>query len=134
MSEHDSAAQAELLQRFEKQFSLCVRSPDDVPRPIAVAVSGAIEYDDAVVFGGQFDQAAGFEILNHAAVTVEKHQRPAGAALQIVDPHAFDLDEAPGRRIVALRLFGKLPINDRRSSQRAGYDACGNIGLGLDRR
>ena len=116
MSENESTMHAKLLQRLEKQFSLCCGRPNNVSRPIAVAVPRAIEYDDPVIFGSQFDQAARNEILDHAAVAMEKNQRSARAALHVVNPDPIHLKESSSRRIVALCLFGKLPIEDCRSS------------------
>ena len=134
MPEHESAVDAELLQRFEKQFRLCRRCPDNISGAIAVAVSRAIEHDDPVILGSQLDQAARFEILNHAAVAMEQYQRSARATLDIVKPDVIDLNESSGRRIVALCLFRKLLIDDCRNSQCPGDDACGNIRSGLDGR
>ena len=59
------------------QFSLSRRGPDNVTRPIAMTKAGTIENDDAIVPGGQINQTAGFEILDHAAVSVQKDQRRA---------------------------------------------------------
>jgi hypothetical protein len=116
MSEDESAMHAKLTQRLEKQFSLCCGRPNNVSGPIAVAVPGAIEHDDPVIFGSQFDQAARFKILDHAAVTMEKNQRSARAALHVVNPDAIHLKESSSGRIVALCFFGKLPIKNCRSS------------------
>src|ERR1700709_322585 len=126
MAEDERTPHAKLLKRSEKQFSLRFRRPKNVSRAIAVAISRAIKNDDPVILGSQFNQTARLEILDHAAVAVEKNQRSARAALQVVDPDAMHLNELPSRRIFAFCLFCKLPIKDCRSGQRAGYDACGN--------
>src|SRR4051812_13142032 len=113
MSEDESAVHAKLAQRVGKQVSLRVRRPNDVARAIAVAKPRTIEGNDPIIFGSPCDQPAGYEVLDHAAVAMEKQQRSAGAALDVVKPDPVHLDESSGRRIVALRLFGELPIEDR---------------------
>ena len=57
------------------QFGLGIGRPDDVARPVAVAEAGTVENDDPVVLGGEINQTAGFEILDHAAVAVQQNQR-----------------------------------------------------------
>ena len=59
------------------QFSLCCRGPDNITRPITMAEARTIENDDAIILGGQIDQTAGFEILDHAAVAVQQDKRRA---------------------------------------------------------
>ena len=82
-----------------------------------MAETGTVENDDPVVLGSKIDQSAGFEILNHAAVTVQKHERIPCTTLNVVKPNAVHLKEATSGRIVSLRLSRKMTIDKRRHSQ-----------------
>jgi hypothetical protein len=74
----------------------------------------AVEHNHLIVLRRQIDQAAGFEILDHAAIAVKQNQRPTLSALHVVQSYPVDLDELPLWRIIALRLPGKLPVHDGR--------------------
>jgi hypothetical protein len=86
----------------------------------------AVEYDHPVVLRRQVDQAARFEILDHAAVSVKQNQRPTLSALHVMQTHPVDLNEVPLWRIVALRFLGKLPVHDGRCREKTGSrcDCC----------
>ena len=55
-----------------------------------------------------------FEILDHAAIAVQQHERLACAAFDIVQTNAADFDEPAGRRIVAFGLLRAFAIVERR--------------------
>jgi hypothetical protein len=82
-----------------------------------MAEAGTIESDDAIIFGGQVDQAAGFEILDHAAIAVQENQRRAGAAFDIVKPDAIDFQEPTGGRIIVLGILGQISVDQGRYRQ-----------------
>lgn len=130
MSQNEGALHTETLERCKKQVSLRCRRPDDVSGTIAVSISRAIEHDDPVVLRSQLDQAARFEILDHASVSVKKNQRSALAALDIVQANALDIDEVAGWRVVALRLPCKLPVH-KRGSEEDSADANRRCELGV---
>jgi len=67
--------------------------------------------------GRKIDQTAGFEIFDHAAVPVQKDQRLAGPPFDIVKPNSIHMEEAAGSRIVALRLLGKMTVDQRHRGQ-----------------
>jgi PAS domain S-box-containing protein len=77
-----------------------------------------------VVPGGQVDQPARFEILDHAAVAVQKHQWLAVASFHVVQPDAVDIKELAGRRIIVFCLLRKMTVQKR--GRREG--ACRNHG------
>jgi hypothetical protein len=100
-------------------IGLRLRRPDHRARPLAVAEARPIERDDAVLLRGHIEEAARCEILHHAAIAVQQHERLALSALDIVQTHAVDFDEAAGRRIVAFGLIGSMAIVNRGERQRA---------------
>lgn len=93
------------------EFGLGIWRPYDVARPVAVAEAGPIEDDNPVVLGSKTDQTAGFEVLNHAAVAVQKNQRVTRASLNVVKPNTVDIQEAAGRRIVMFGFLRKMTID-----------------------
>jgi hypothetical protein len=111
MAENDSVRNAEPIKRALDQFSLRVGRPNDVPRPVAVAKAGTVEYDNPEVLGSEINQTAGLEILDHAAIAMQKNQRFARTALDVVKSNAAHLEEATGRRIVMLRFVRKMTID-----------------------
>jgi len=103
MPQGHGVGDAKTLEGALDQCSLSIMRPDDVPGPVAVAEARSIENDDPIVLGGQIDQTTGFEILDHAAVAVQKDQRLARAPFDVAQPNTVHLKELTGRRIVALR-------------------------------
>src|ERR1700754_4232881 len=112
-----------MLQRAPDQLGLRLRRPDDIPWSAAVAETGTVDDDDPVFLCGQIDQPAGFEILNHAAITMQKHQRFAGASFQVVQPDTVHIKEPASRRVVVLGLFRKMTVQKCRCGKRSRY--CG---------
>jgi hypothetical protein len=89
------------------EFGLGVRRPHDVAGAVAVAKSRTIENDNPVVPGSGINQTAGFEILDHAAIAVEKNERLTQAPFNVVEPNAVDVEEAAGSGIVTLRFLAR---------------------------
>ena len=87
--------------------------------------SRAVEHDYPVILGCQINQTARLEILDHAAIAVKENQRPTIAAFHIVQTNPVDVDEPPLRRIIALRLLGKLPVYDRCRRQKGSCTSNG---------
>jgi hypothetical protein len=88
------------------QISLRCRRPDNVTRPITMAETRTIEHDDAIILSGQIDQTARFEILDHAAITVQQDQRGARATFDIVKPDAIYFQELTSGGIVVFSTLG----------------------------
>ena len=84
MPKHNRPLNIQPIKCLLEQICLCFRSPNDVPGPQPMSKSRTVEYDYPVILGREIDQAARFEILDHAAVAVERNQRPAIAALHVV--------------------------------------------------
>jgi hypothetical protein len=125
MSEHDRLFDSELRKRVFEEVGLRRRRPHDISGPQAVAEAGSVKHDDSIVLGGEIDQSARLEILDHAAIAVEQHQGATGSSLHIVQANSVDLGELSLGRIVELRLLGKSPIDDRsRRHQRGCSDNC----------
>ena len=119
----------ETIERAPDQLGLSIGRPDDVPWPAAVAESGPVDDDDPVVLGGQVDQSAGFEVLDHAAVAVQKHQRLAGTSFHVVKPDTVDFQELPGWRICVFCLLRKMTVEKCRRCERPCCDhGCERIG------
>lgn len=95
------------------QIGLGFGCPHGIARPFAVAVTWSIKNDDTITVGSHGDQAARFEILNHAAVAVQEHERLTNTPLDIMQANIVHIDEFSGRRIVALRFSGQPMIHDR---------------------
>src|ERR1700724_3041697 len=108
MAENDSVRNAEPIKRALDQFGLRVGRPNDVPRPVAVAKAGTVEYDNPEVLGSEINQTAGLEILDHAAISMQNTQMFARTALDVVKSNAADLEEATGRRVVKRRSVPKM--------------------------
>ena len=60
------------------ELGLGLRSPDGSAGARAVPETGTVKSDDAILSRGCFDHAARFEILDHAAVAVQEHDRLTG--------------------------------------------------------
>jgi hypothetical protein len=86
--QNDGVGDANLRQRVFDQFSLGVRRPNNAARPVAVTKAGPVEHDDAMILGDEIDEAAAFEVLDHAAVTVQEYDGIACAALDVMEPPA----------------------------------------------
>jgi hypothetical protein len=51
------------------------------------------------VFRREIKKAAGLEILNHAAVTMQQDERLSASPLDVMQPHSAYLDKPPAGRI-----------------------------------
>ena len=111
MSKYDCLGNAKLRKCRLDQFCLGIGRPHRAARTLAVAEAWAIENDDPIILGGKVDQTAGFEILDHASVTVQKHDGIACATFDVVKPHAVDVKESAHRRIVTFRLVREISID-----------------------
>jgi hypothetical protein len=76
-----------------------------------MAEARTIETDDAITLGGYIDQAAGFEILDHAAIAVQQDQRRPRAAFDIVKMDAVYFQKLTSRRIVVFGGLGEAAIH-----------------------
>jgi hypothetical protein len=117
MSKHNCVGNAELREGELNQFRLGARRPHDIARPIAMAESGTIKDNNPIIFGKETDQAAGFKILDHAPIAVEKNHRVACAAFDIMQSDAVDFQKSTGRRVVALGFVRKISIEQGYCSQ-----------------
>ena len=130
MSKHDRLFDAKVRKRILEEVGLGRRRPDDIAGPQAVAESGTIEHDHAIILGGEIDQTTRFEILDHAAIAMEQNQRPAGSPLDIVQADTVDVDEPTLWGVIALCLVGKAPIDKRGGRHHAGCrDERGGEGI-----
>src|SRR5689334_22299684 len=99
MAHHSRAFDTELLQRFVQQAGLCQWMPDRGAGPGALSVSRPIEHDHAIALAGHIDDSAQLIILDHRSVAVQENERWPFAALDVVQPNTFDVEEAALRRI-----------------------------------
>jgi hypothetical protein len=100
----------------------CLRARVEVAEvgTVAVAISRTVEHDHPVGLGKPVDDTAEFEIPDHAAIAVNQHDDRSGAAVDVMQPHAVDIDEFALRRIVAFSLAGaQLGIEGRSRQHRA---------------
>ena len=67
------------------------------------------------------------EILDHAAVAVQQHDRLTRAALDIVKANTVDVDEMPGRGVVTFGLPRQPPV--RRRARRQPSDDSRRVGM-----
>jgi hypothetical protein len=70
-----------------------------------MAEAWAIKHDDAMILSSEVNQAAAFEILNHAAVAMQQDDRVACAPFDKMEAHAVHLNKLPSRRVISLGLF-----------------------------
>ena len=91
-----------------------------------MAEAGAIEDDDPMILGSEVDQTAGFEVLYHAPVAMQKYHRVACASFDVVNPDAVHIKETARRRIVAFRLVCETLIDDGGGSQSCNRDRRGS--------
>ena len=70
-----------------------------------MAEARTIENDDAIIPRGKIDQAAGFEILDHVAISVQQAQRRARATFDIVKRDAVYFQEMSSGGIVVLSFL-----------------------------
>ena len=117
MAKNNGVRDAKLSEGGAKQIRLRAGRPDDIARTVTMAEPRAIEYDDAVVFGSKIDEAAGFKVLDHASIAVQKHKRITRAALNVMKPHALHLQKLTLRRIITFGLLGGLPVEHSRSDE-----------------
>ena len=89
-----------------------------------MAKAGTIESDDTIILGGQIDQTAGFEILDHAAVAVQQDQRHARATFDIVEPDAVYFQELTSGRVVAFSILGQAAVHQGRYRQSSDDRSC----------
>ena len=134
MAEHHGALDPKFGQRRVDQLGLSVRRPDRAARPLAVTVSGAVERDHPIGPGRHVDQAAGFEILNHAAVPMQQDQRFSLPPLHVMQSNALHRDELASRWVRPFRTSGGEAVEERRGGQRNrphqgrfGIDVAGGL-------
>ena len=118
MSQDGRARDTELLQRPMQKVGLRIRRPDRSTGTLAVAIAGTVKDDDTIFLGGDVDEAARLEILDHAAIAVKQHERIALSTLHVMEPHPIHVEESPGRAVPALGRLGKLAVHDGRDGQR----------------
>ena len=93
---------AQAFQRRAEQIGLRRWCPEPIARSAAVAETGPVEGNHAVIAGQPVHQAAGDEVRMRHGIAMDQHDRRAFAALDVVQVNAVNVDEAAGRRVVAL--------------------------------
>ena len=89
-----------------------------------MAETRTIKNDNPVIFSKEIYQIAGFKVLDHAPIAMDKNHRVACAALDIMQSDAVDLQKATGRRIVALGFFRRISIGQGHRSQSSNHRRC----------
>ena len=117
MSKHNCIGNAELCKGGLDQCRLGIGRPYDATRTPAMTEAGAIKNDDPVILGSEVDQTAGFEVLYHASVAVQKHHRVTCASFDVVKPDAVHIKESARRRIVTFRFIREMSIDDGGGSE-----------------
>jgi hypothetical protein len=119
VADHHRALDVEMRKGAAKKVGLRRGSPRRATWPVAVAVAGAIEGDDAMPLRGYLvEHAAQDPVLRRHHVAVEQHDRCSGTPLEVVQPDAINLDEASGGRMPALDLSGMVAVVERCRSKR----------------
>jgi hypothetical protein len=135
MTEDGRAIDADLREGSMDQLGLGFICPDRAAWTLAVAESRAVEHDDPVRLSRHIDQAAGLEILDHAAIAMEQDQWFAFATDNVVEANPIHLDELPGRRTVALSLSGKPVVDEGRDGEPNHTSGCADcVGVRPDVR
>jgi len=107
----------EMNERLVHQFSLSGRCPTLRPWPVCVTKPRAIDGDDAVSLGQQFEYPANLKVLHHGAVTVQQNEGRPLASLEVMQTDTFDIKEAAGRGVVPLRLTCASSVHQNRRSK-----------------
>ena len=113
MAKDGGTRNTELYKRFMEKVCLGFRSPDRAPWAIAVTEARPVKNDDTISSGGTMDQTATRKILDHASIAVQQDQGFAIALLDVVEAHAFNLNEFSHGRIITFSLFGGVAIHKR---------------------
>jgi hypothetical protein len=72
----------------------------------------SIENNDAILLRGLLDEAAGNEILHHAAISMQQDERFALTRLPIVQAQTSHLDKAP-RWVPPFRAITEVVVDGR---------------------
>ena len=126
MAEEHEALDADAPERLRDQCRLpCRRSVRNAARPVAPAMSGAVDQDDAAVRCQPVAEGEA-QVLEIAAGAMHKHDRELvltrrGAKLQHMQLAALDLDQAPRSRMGS---FDAGRFQDRHRT--SGAEDCHN--------
>ena len=112
MAKDGGTRNTEFYQRFMKKVCLGFRSPDRAPRAMAVTEARPVKNDDPISSSRPLDQTATGKILDHTRIAVQQDQRFTLAFLDVVEPHAFNLNEFSSWRIFTFSLFRSEPIHE----------------------
>ena len=108
----DGPLDAKARERFSNQRGLRYCRPGTAARALAMAKPRPVEGNGPVLPGGMIDHAADQHVIDHRAVAVKKHDRPAAPAHEIVKPHAVRGDERSFWRMLALGFSGAAVHED----------------------
>jgi hypothetical protein len=106
MPDHNGLFDPETLESRVEQIRLRGSAPQAGSRTLTVAVTRTIENDHPVTFCKPIDDAAGKEVLHHAAIAMEKHDGWSAPTIEKVKPNAVHDHETTERGIPLLGLLG----------------------------
>jgi hypothetical protein len=83
VTNNSRAFDAQLRQGAQQEGCLFERSPRATARPLAVAEAGSVEGDEPAAGGCAFNDSAGEEIFDHAAVAMQQDDGLSGANVEV---------------------------------------------------
>ena len=77
-----------------------------------MAEAWPVEGEDPVVTRSKIEDAADLVVFDHGTIAVQKNDRWAVAALEVMETHTIDVEEATPGRMFAFRLSGAPPDDE----------------------
>lgn len=114
VTDDDGFLKAELHNRLVQMLGLGTGCPEPIARTLTVTEAWPIERYDAIVPGQPIDQATGHEVLESNSIAVQKYDGHPATTIEIVHPHAVDVEECTLGRLVLL-CAPRLVSNPARS-------------------
>ena len=146
MTKDDASLNTKLLQRVLEQRSMGSGRPKRA-RARAVAITRSLDDDYPITFLKPIHQAVDREILDQRPVAMNENQGLTPTTLDVMQPHAVNIEKSPDRRVLAFcfsRLLGRVDsrcdegcsrAKDRRNDPRSGgRGICAKQTIALDLR
>jgi hypothetical protein len=92
-----------------------------------MAETRAVKNDDPIPLRRQVYQATRQEILNHAAIAMQQHERFSGALLYIVKPNTIDIAELSRWRVITHCLVRQPTVSHSGRGQQPNQRRGGRI-------
>src|SRR5262245_413802 len=116
VADHNRPVDAEQFERLKQQQGLSRGGPGAAARSLAVAEPWTVKGNSMIAARRLVHDVADDEVVQHGAITMQEHDRPALAALHVVQPCSTWADETTQRWVPAFGLLG-MPLGDQGSAR-----------------